>query len=152
MFETEIDPPAQSRRYTPRDYAVWLAGMLAVTMISAGCCGFVSWRDSRIAGREQTATGVITAVGHSLRNGPSYHYRFAFKERTYDGDNGGYDLEAGKTVTVYLDPDDPSANSLDDFRLQSKWKHSYAIFLAYVSIGLGFILLIRIKTLPEVNS
>ena len=102
--------------------------------------------------REQTATGVITSVGHSIRNGPSYRYRFSFAEHTYEGDDGGYDLEVGETATVYLDPVDPSTNSLNDFRLKSKWKHSYAIFLLYLSIGLAVILLIRIKTLPEVNS
>ena len=149
MSETEIDsPPKQSRWYTPRDYALWLAGMLGVCVLGAILTQYFSWRDSRLGEREQTVTGLVTAVGRSARNGYTYDYRFSFEGRIYDGGGTGHDLWAGKSVTIYLDPNDPFTNGIDDFRLSRTWKHSYAVFLFYVSIGLALLLFFYVRRLP----
>jgi hypothetical protein len=149
VFETEIDPPPnRSRKYTPRDYAVWLAGMLAVSVISVFVCGYVSWRDARIALREQTAIGVIASSGTYSRYGPWVNYVFSFESRRYDGGDSGKYLSVGEKAVIYFDPDDPSRNGLTDYRFLGIWSHSFMIGLIYVSIGLAIILMIRLKTLP----
>jgi hypothetical protein len=91
-------------------------------------------------------TGLVTAVGHSARGGDNYDYRFSFEGRTYDGSGTG-DLYVGESLTVYLDPKDPFTNSINDFRLTKTWKHSYAVFLFYVSVGLALILFFRLRNL-----
>ena len=74
------------------------------------------WRvDRQIAGRQRTASGVITA--HEPANHNQYRYEFEVDGKSYTGLEGpkGREFDIGKTVVVYYDPENPSKNALTDF-------------------------------------
>jgi hypothetical protein len=143
MFETDFEknvdePPTQSYKLTGGQFAIWLSGMLAVSLGYALWLGYSSRVDARIAQRERTAIGVITSVGSNWSKHPRNHYRFSFAGTAYEGADIAYPF-LGKKVTVYLDPDDPSTNSLTQFSTESKRSHDNMISLLYVSVGLGIV-------------
>ena len=71
--------------------------------------------DSQIAGRQQTAPGIVTA--HEIANHNQYGYKFDVDGKAYTGWQSPKDdeLAMGKHVTVFYDPQNPSRNSLTDF-------------------------------------
>jgi hypothetical protein len=148
MFETEFDPPPkQSPKSTRARIAMWLAGMLLGTAGYASWLGYSSWTDSRLALRERNAIGTILDV-HTFGKGSANHYRFSVDGRVYEGWDGAYPLTVGERVTVYLDPGDPSTNSLTDYRTESRRNSSSMRILIYLSIGLALALGIAMKSLP----
>ena len=71
---------------------------------------------SKIATREQTTTGVITA--HDPPNHNRYGYRFVVDGKPYSGWEIPHYLEEraiGQEVVVYYDPLDPTESALTDF-------------------------------------
>ena len=74
------------------------------------------WRtDSQIAGRQQTASGIVTA--HEPANHNRYGYKFEVDGKSYTGWESPTrsELAIGKQVIVFYDPQDPSRNALTDF-------------------------------------
>ena len=71
--------------------------------------------DSQIAGRQQTASGIVTA--HEPANHNRYGYKFQVDGKSYTGweSHTGSELAIGKQVTVFYDPQSPSRNALTDF-------------------------------------
>ena len=72
--------------------------------------------DSKIAAREKTATGVITA--HDPPNHNRYGYTFAVDGKGYSGWEIPHHVEEpiiGQEVMVYYDPLDPTKSALTDF-------------------------------------
>jgi Protein of unknown function (DUF3592) len=149
MFETEVGHQSTgSRTYTQRDYAIWLASMLAVSISGALLSGYFSWKDARVAKREQTVVGTITSLGASARGGTANGFRFLVGRATYEGTESQSELRPGDVVTVYFDPEDPSTSSLTDFNSSSKMKHNFMIFTAFISVGLALVLVHLVRELP----
>lgn len=74
------------------------------------------WRtDSQVAGRQQTASGIVTA--HEPANHNRYGYKFEVDGKSYTGWESpkGSELAIGKQVIVFYDPQNPSRNALTDF-------------------------------------
>jgi Protein of unknown function (DUF3592) len=74
------------------------------------------WRiDSQIAGRQQTASGIVTA--HEPANHNRYGYKFQVDGKSYTGWESPTEskLAIGKQVTVFYDPQNPGRNALTDF-------------------------------------
>lgn len=146
MFETDFEnagqePPTQPYRLTRKRFAVWLLAIFAGITSYALWLGYSSWANARIALKEGTSMGVITSV-KTWGKGPANWYRFSFAGTTYDGTDGAYPLEVGKRVTIYLDVDDPTTNSLTPFSLNSKQNYDSMISTLYVSAGLAIALAI----------
>jgi Protein of unknown function (DUF3592) len=72
--------------------------------------------DRRIATREQTTQGVITA--HEPANHNRFGYAFSVDGKRFTGweSPGKDELEIGRSVLVYYDPINPSRNALTEFR------------------------------------
>jgi hypothetical protein len=65
-------------------------------------------------------------------------YSFTFYGKKYRGsERGGYGLLPGNIAVVYLDPKDPTTNSLTEFRLKSKKEHGIMIVRGCLSTGLA---------------
>jgi hypothetical protein len=74
------------------------------------------WKtDSQVAGRQQTASGIVIAYEPANHN--LYGYKFEVDGKPYTGWEGpkGRELAIGKQVIVFYDPQDPSKNALTDF-------------------------------------
>jgi hypothetical protein len=74
------------------------------------------WRtDSQIAGRQQTASGIVTAYEPSNHN--QYGYKFEVDGKSYTGWESPKrrELAIGRQVIVFYDPQNPSRNALTDF-------------------------------------
>ena len=153
MFETEIDPPAtRSRKYTQRDYAVWLAAMLTVCITGALLTWYFSWKDAQTASRERTAMGTITSLGSAARGGTANRYRFSLEGTTYEGTESQSEYRPGEIVTVYFDPNAPSTDSLTEYNNSSKMKHNFMMALVFVSIGMALFLVHLVRALPTADS
>lgn len=142
MFETDfenagVEPPAQPYKLTRKRFAVWLLAMFAGITSYALWLGYSSWADGRVAPRERTSMGVITSVNTWSSKGGANWYRFSFAGITYEGTDGASPLEVGKSVTIYLDANDPTTNSLTRFSLKAKQDHDSMISTLYVSAGLA---------------
>jgi hypothetical protein len=75
------------------------------------------WKvDREISTREQTTQGVITT--HEPANHNRYGYAFSVNEKPFNGWESPkkQELEIGKRVVVYYDPQNPKKNALTDFR------------------------------------
>src|SRR5262249_52305891 len=72
--------------------------------------------ESQIAGRQQTTHGIVTT--HEPGNHNRYGYKFEVDGKAYTGWQSPKDeeLAIGEQVIVFYDPQDPSRNSLTDFR------------------------------------
>jgi Protein of unknown function (DUF3592) len=71
--------------------------------------------ESRIAARQQTTSGIVTA--HEPANHNRYGYKFEVNDKTYTGwqSPGNAELSIGKQVIVFYDPQNPSRSALTDF-------------------------------------
>jgi hypothetical protein len=91
--------------------------LLVVLPWTIGVILFVyQWNvDRRIATREQTTQGVITA--HEPENHNRFGYVFSVNGKSFTGwESPGKDgLEIGRSVLVYYDPVNPNRNALTEF-------------------------------------
>jgi hypothetical protein len=154
VFETGIDPSREggSREITPRCYAVWLAGILAVCIGGALLFWYFSWNDAQLAKRERTAVGTITSLGPAARGGTANRFRFSFGGKTYVGTESQSEYRPGKTLVVYFDPDNPSNSSLTEYSISSQMKHNFMLALFIVSIGVALVLVHLVRDLPTSDS
>lgn len=110
--------------------------------------------ESQIAGRQQVASGIVTA--HEPANHNRCGYKFSVNGKTYTGwqSPGSDELAIGKQVIVFYDPQNPSRSALTDFH---KLSISSLGPVPVLSFGIGsvavFILYCRrrIKTTPNLS-
>jgi Protein of unknown function (DUF3592) len=96
--------------------------------------------DRAIATRQRTTEGVITA--HDRANHDRHEYVFTVDGETFSGWGVPQkeELELGKRVVVYYDPQDPKKNSLTDFEdLGEREFGSVALPLLGIGILVGYI-------------
>ena len=79
-----------------------------------------------VAIREQKAEGVVTGCDPSNHNW--CHYKFSFRERTFEGFGGwvGEKPSTGQHVTVFFDPLDPNTSSLEDYASEDRRERGIA--------------------------
>ena len=101
-------------------------------------------KDAILAVREQKAEGFVTGCDPS--NHDWCHYRFSFRERTFESFGGwvGQKPSAGQHVTVFFDPADPDTSSLEDYRSEDRRERGIALLW---SIGLLTVVLIVVSPL-----
>ena len=110
--------------------------------------------ESRIAGRQQTTSGIVTT--HEPANHNRYGYKFEVDGKVYTGWQSPKDdeLAIGKQVIVFYDPQSPSRNSLIDFHDLSTSSLGPVPMLLFGIGSLGvFILYMRCrsKATPELK-
>ena len=110
-----IDEMVESTRRTWSRPSWW--NLLVVLPWALGLVFLIheSTIDSQIAGRQQTASGIVTA--HEPANHNRYGYKFQVNGKSYTGWESptGSELAIGKQVTVFYDPQNPSRSALTDF-------------------------------------
>ena len=116
----------------------WLVGLALMAIDAHG--------DSKIASRERTAQGTVTA--HDPANHDSYEYRYTVDGRSYSAWQMPYrvDWHVGQQVVVYYDPTNPGVSSLVEFAQLSEDARA-PIPMAMLGIGgvLGFICYRRLR-------
>ena len=83
-------------------------------------------KEAVVAVREQKAEGVVTGCDPS--NHDWCHYKFSFRERTFEGFGGwvGEKPSTGQHVTVFFDPADPDTSSLEDYASEDRRERGIA--------------------------
>jgi len=113
-----------------------------------------STRESQIAERQQTTSGIVTA--HEPSNHNRYGYRFEVAGRAYTGWQIPKDeeLAIGKQVIVFYDPQNPSRNALTDFH-ESSASSLGPVPMMLFGIGAVAVFILyrrrRTKTTPELT-
>ncbi|HEY5884086.1 MAG TPA: DUF3592 domain-containing protein [Pyrinomonadaceae bacterium] len=114
-------PAVRMSRDSRRPY--WSPLIIAAPwVIGLTFCLYGWYWDRRVALREQTTLGTITA--HEPANHDRYGYTFKLNEKTYSGWQVPQDSEefaVGQVVTVHYDPLDPKNNALVDFN-ELSWR------------------------------
>ena len=83
-------------------------------------------KEAVVAVRELKAEGVVTGCDPS--NHSWCHYKFPFRERTFEGCGGwvGEKPSTGQHVTVFFDPTDPDTSSLEDYASEDRRERGIA--------------------------
>jgi hypothetical protein len=135
-------PKRKPRRRRRKNLPFWamLLIWLAMSTGFAAYNWFLVRQDERIAPKEQIALGSIYKSTNG-RHGPRVYYSFSYEGKEYHGSESvAYGSVIGKYVAVYLDPNDPTTNTLTEFRLKSASDHKMMIGCGYASEGLAVIL------------
>jgi hypothetical protein len=97
-------------------------------------------QDDRVAPREQVILGTKSEISTG-KGGYAACYSFNYEGRKYSGDENHHSrLSSSDTVAVYFDPDDPTTNSLTEFRVKSGRDHGTMISFGFASVGFAVIL------------
>jgi hypothetical protein len=94
---------------------------------------FLVQQDEEIAPRERAVEGTVYEVIH--HKGDTAHYSFTYEGKQYLGsEETGPDQCACETM-VYLDPTNPSMNTLTEYRIKLNKDRSLMFTCGYASLG-----------------
>jgi hypothetical protein len=121
-FAEWFRPPRSSNNWLS-----WRSLILAfpfVSLLTITICD--GHKEAAVAIREQKAEGVVTGCDPS--NHDWCHYKFSFRERTFEGFGGwlGERPSTGQHVTVFFDPEDPETSSLEDYASPDRQERAIA--------------------------
>jgi hypothetical protein len=142
MFDQEIDHPRTHRLYTRKFYAKYVTWLFVMVVGGAIYVGYLSDKEARIAQKEKVVYGQVLKISDGKRN--TVDYSFMFEGKSYRGpDSGSYlGLSVGHSAKVWLDPDEPTANGLRDFKFRSDVNHDSMILALYGSVGFAIVSMI----------
>ncbi len=99
---------------------------------------FLVRQDNAIAPREQVALGSMYKLTHGKSTTAFYSFTVAGKE--YKGSEMVRSDHCFCDVAVYFDPNDPSTNTLVEYRRKSRQDHAVMMGCSYAALGLAVIL------------